>query len=449
MRIIRTQNRSVIGTADVDRITKEMVNIYHGIQYYDAKGVLLETPVPGYLSWEQGTAEYGHIPVRAYIYINYENSWDAAGFIITNFKKNLQRGFHTNNKWGFRETVFLEQRDGSNQFTLEEYLLETGPLIVNAVMVSPMAIVNSSHPLNIKHRENQFTWIVTDNHRMFQYGLPGKYTKIPNMIASTVTIVVDVMHSLMDLEDGSHTLGFPVLKKNVKVLKQHILLSKYVGIDAHVYKLLGGAVDSRRFDGFHQITIRLATDSYEPKEFHKLIKSLTELQTRESSETKWENDKCGLCYVPVFGDYYVVRHAEQPAVVCKFCAHYDSKIAAEINSDVYKVYRKTHTHTTTSMLQIVDVTPVERVFLKSLLTAVQTGDIEMLDHSSPPDNHRLPYSKTLEANPRNVLLCCNAKCLGIPWSGVGSGELQHNYLEQLHLIKDGTTLFEFEFFRSY
>lgn len=424
MHLIKSTTVNRLLDAELDRISKSMVNIYWGTNYYTPMGVLEKNPTPDYLSWECETMSYEFVPIRGYIYLNFPNGLYDITFNSKLFCKRLMAFFEQNNKWGWRETVFLEHSYGPNQFTLEE------TSSTSYVAGDRMRIV-VGQPFNVKHRESQFSWIVTDNARMMQYSATGKHPKPQHLMASLTTIVVDVQHTI-DLQDGFHSLSFPPLNKAVTTLSKPIILNKMLGVDAHLYDRMGGDSVHKHFSRYRPLpaTILPAPETM-PTKFCvlKAIKDLTQLPNSKGTQ-----DSCGVCGIAVWESHYLVQHELNFAVVCKFCAHFDFAINTELNTLRYNIYVCESATTQASIMEICGMPEDEKRVIKMLHAAILKGCIEYISTSNPYTHGDFTF---INKNfPAILRFGC---CVGVP----ASKYFQDDVMEQIHKFAEGTYVFEY------
>jgi hypothetical protein len=439
MKLIRTKIRNVIGPADIRRISCEMINIYHGRKLFEEDG----TPVAGatldntpatYLEWEEGSMRYNYIPVRAFIHVNFKGGIYDTAFRAAAVRNQLLAEFQFLNRWGWRSEIYTDHQLGTSQFTVEKYdstLYTTGAELC----------ITQGEPFHTKNREFKFTWVISDRPSLFQYSAPGKFPKPYNMPAAIATIALDVAHTVTDLEDGFRCTSFPPLMKNVDVVARTLNLSRRVGVEAHIYTLMGGpSPDSRCWDDEHMEY----TASLEKRPLWKegtkvhLVKELKEM-AKVKSDADNEGTRCTVCRVDVFDKYYQVQRDGPDGnpvrvVVCKFCAHWNTKANSEMNTGNYKIAVATSSTTAASLVEIVSASIQERDVIRHLLREQAKGTLK--------------YVTPKEGDDFAIVNKCHSGALITKLGnthivGMQSCKEYQEVLEQIHRFPDHTHVFEY------
>ena len=428
MRIIKTtkayNDKSVaLAYEDVDRISKEMVNIYHGIQYYDSKGILLDKPVPDYMKFDYETMSYEFIPTRGYIYIKKHNNAEYSCYDL--LIANLHTLFEHNNKWGYRDSVYLSQNTESTNFII-------GQSNVEDYSMGNIGIFVGKNAYSTKHSEFQFSWIIVDSDKsIFQYKAPGKYISPHQLVSSMATIVVDTTHSL-NFEDGYRCLDLPELDRPIHILPRAIILSPLVGVDGHIYQLLGGEHTSKRFGRFRPINRQIReAPSVMPTKYYRKLKTIEDLGSQTACST--DGTTCGVCNVEVFDSYYLVEKSDKHCALCKFCAHFDPKIAATLTDLQYKVMRCTSSTTADQLVEACDMPDLERMVLRSFLQVARRGDISCKLIKE--------INKSVPRLAMSTPVVTWGTCLGIP-SGFYD-RFETHCLDIIHTFADNTYIFKY------
>jgi hypothetical protein len=437
MKLIRTRVRNVIGDADCTAIAKAMINIYHGRKFFQEDG----TPVQGatldntpetYLEWEEEGMTYNYRPVRGFIYVNF-----AAGVYDTSFKGAIVRAkllqeFQRLNHWGWRKEIYTDHAVGSNQFTIEKY---------NALCYTAAAdmVISVGNAFHTKYREYKFQWIISSEPSLFQYTVPGKFPKQYNLIASTTTIAIDVAHTVSDLEPNYRSVGFPKLTKVVDVVPRVLNLSHNVGVDGHIYTLIGGSSpDSKCWSDFMEYTRTLEKKpllEYQGTTLAKKVHLVKDLQSLQKADGDADDDgsRCTACRVDVFDRYYQVSRDGNHAVICKFCAHFNPKVNKELQTGNYKVAVAQSPTTAASLIEIA-AAGTERDVLRHLHQEVQRGTLKFV---SPQDGDELHFITKCHSG--GIVTKSGATTI----VGLLQSKQYQDVLEQVHLFPDQTRVFEY------
>lgn len=432
MKLLRTKIRNVLGAEDITRIAKSMINIYHGRKYFLDDGSVDVNAAETFLEWSEAGVKYSYRPVRGYIYINFRGGTLDTAFKSAPFRNSLLAEFQRLNRWGWRKDVWTDHTIGTSQFTLEKY--DSALYTVGADMV--IAVGSAFHT---KYREYKFQWIVSSESNLFQYTCPGKYPKPYQLMAALTTIAVDVAHVALDISDGSHTLGFPELTKNVDVVARDIKLSYLVGVEGHIYMLMGGAPpDSKTWCPFLKYTGRFSKEhvAYVGGKLEKpvhLVKDLASLKDAEG-DAKDDGVRCTTCRVPVWDKYYQVERNKNVAVVCKFCAHFTKAVNAELQSGAYNVAVAQSPTTASSLIEVAAMPQAERDVVRQLHREIQLGTIKFVEPAEGADLNFIT-----KCNGGGIIMHSGANTT----VGLMSGKTYQDVLELVHSFPDNTRVFEY------
>ena len=437
MKLIRSKVRNVIGDADITMICKSMVNVYHCRKLFQedgtaVQGATLDNTPETYLEWtdDESNMTYNYRPVRGYIHINYKNGIHDASFKSAVVRSRMLAEFQRLNQWGWRKDIYVDHAVGSNQFTLEKY--DASLYTAGADMV-----ISVGSAFHTKFREYKFQWIISAEPSLFQYTAPGKFPKQYNLIAATATIAVDVTHTVT-LDDGFRCVGFPPLLKKVDVVARTILLSHRVGIDGHLYTLMGGAgPESKCWTAFQKYTLALAKKpfvDYSGAALAKKVCLVKEFKALKDATAADDGARCTVCRVDVFDQYYQIEADDNIAVVCKFCAHYNKKVALELSSGLYKVAVATSPTTAASLIEITPMSPAERDVVRHLHAEIQRGTLQFV---SPQEGDELQF--ILKCHSGGIVTRSGKTTI----VGLMSCKEYQEVLEQVHHFPDHTRVFEY------
>jgi hypothetical protein len=217
-------------SSDLERIAKEMVNIYHGKKYYDTDkddAPLVDNPKEDYLIFEESGITTKITPSRGYIYIHTsKNVWDL-NIKYDQLKVLLNAEFNKFNIWGIRPYQAVFNNACALQYTYELRKTESTE--------NTIYITETNDPFNSKMSGATMTWYYSTQKSLFKYTIPGETRKPYQIMAAASTIIVDLAH-LIKLPNNYYSLSMPTLPiENVLVLKNTINLSKRCGADMHLY----------------------------------------------------------------------------------------------------------------------------------------------------------------------------------------------------------------------
>lgn len=396
MKLIRTASPKIISNTDLTLLCKAMVNIYHGRQLFQedgsaVAGATLENTPEDYLSWHEGDIEYGHQPVRGFIYINSATINNKPLERLGVFYRSILDLFIAINTWGWRRQVNLTHISGANPFTVEK---------MDAELYANEMIISFGKPFQTRHGEYKFQWVVTSMPQMFQYTAAGKYLKPNTLMASLATIVIDSDHKIMDLENGYRTLSFPALTRGIKITERPIILSRYVGIDGHLYAQLGGRIDSK-WSQFREFE-RVARDvEFWPQTEQKFVDSIDRLKTGGAANC--DGRLCAACGIATFNEYYQVECATAVAAICKFCMHFNHQVNLELNTAPYRAAVAHAATTREQLISTVEMKDNEQHVVQSIHNAILQLEMEYV----LPDNaalHFLSYkmASAVKVKGRNI-----------------------------------------------
>lgn len=430
MKLICTKIRNIIGPADITRIAKACINIYHGRKLFEEDG----TPVAGatldntpatYLEWEESGMIYNYIPVRAFIYVNFKAGIYDALFKCSTVCNQILADFQFYNRWGWRTEIYTDHVTGTSQFTIEKYDAEL-------YTAGSDICFTAGEPFHTKNNKYKFVFIISDKSSLFQYSAPGKFPKPYNLAASLVTIVVDVAH-VTELKDGFQCTGFPPLLEDITVVARTINLSRRVGVEAHIYTLMGGPCPgSKCWSGGH---LKIVSDLerralwVEGTKVHK-VSSLAGVNAAKGDATA-SGTCCTVCGVEVFDKYYQVQHTIINVVVCKFCAHWNSATNLEMNSGRYLIAVATSTTTAASLVEIVNATVHERDVMRHLLQQQAKGSLTHTISSEFAVMNKCSMGSIVTKMGNTTII------------GTQSCKEYQDMLEQIHLFPDHTRVFEY------
>ncbi len=385
MRIIKPVARGILQHCDIELIAKEMVNIYQGAECYDIKtGDPHPEPKEGYLSWERGSMLYECISHRGYIYIHNPppefNKNDKK--IVSNLLSAFERA---NMRFGIRDCTYIDHIDGTSQFTTED--TQDCHKVHGRPAVDSTVVSQNGTPFMCKFRENSITWIVSDEITLFQYSAQGKRPKIQNLLASITTIVVDLNHTLPNFEQGFRTLEYPCLDtaRDIHIIHSEIILSQVLGIDYYLYSNIRGSSVKLYNNQLMTIGVRYLVKDDGTRHAYYKVKTLSDLQSIDSKR-ETTDEACGVCGINIFNQFYCVYRAAHGAraadaiasvAVCKFCAHYQRKIANEMNSGTYDIVKMTSNTSRGSIIEISPVHDQEKHMLHALSRAIDNKMVEI------------------------------------------------------------------------
>lgn len=423
---MRTSIKDHLADRDLVLIAKEMVNIYHGVEYWNIRtGQLETTPDKNFMKWEIETVGYEYIPCRGFIYIN-SSDYSASNII----RKKLLQAFNLYNRWGWRETTFVSHIHGSNQFTLEECEDHPG---------DEMAIVEiNSNAFANKNIKGKFIWTISQDSRLMQYSITGKYPKPYLLISAMTTIVVDVKHSI-NLTPGDRWYSYPPLAKDITIVKRGIpiLLSVMLGIDGHVYEQLGGDHGNLRFGKFRVLNSTITIVAVGEPQIEVNVAKISAVEDLKSLGTNVPTEeKCAVCKILIFGEFYIVSHDEMACRICKFCAHFNPKINTELNSGTWTVARTRSATSVESLIEILNFEPIEKNLLRDVQKSIKQLDMRLL---SIKDAFGEEFIFFKGADQVTVLMIGNSEFVGVSGLSVFSNEL----MDQIHLVPDKTRLFHY------
>lgn len=225
-----TEVQNFYSLTDFERIAKEMVNIYHGIKYYNTDIInapLLKKPINNYLSFEESGVISTITPARGYIYINCDQDLWELNIKFNELKNILKQNFNKFNLWNNRKFKAVFQNSKALQYTYELHKIEDNENIIE--------IFESNDPFNSKMYKESMVWFYSNKKELFKYTIPGETRKPYQIMAAASTIILDLSHNI-NLPDNSFTLSMPSLPKDkIFILKNNIYISKRAGIDVHLY----------------------------------------------------------------------------------------------------------------------------------------------------------------------------------------------------------------------
>ena len=286
MKFLKSENKTVFTLRDADTIAMEMINVFHGIQYFD-DGKLLATPRPGYMSFNSKNSEYDIVPAYGEIYLSNEaGSNFGKKRSIKHVIAEVTNAFNRLNTWGLRAMNFSTSGDGQLTVAVQDSKCAIEIIVKNSARCSYSA---------------QMTWLFTITetpYRYIHYAIPTPQTEdVSEFMMSATTIFMD--YQLGELYPRS--LSWPQLPALVTLLPMALHITDMLGIEAHVY---------------YHFTGKLVPDT-SFKTCHVPVVVVTTTETETKTEKK-EHTHCSSCEVPLWGDFYV--DAGKP--VCKFCIHY-------------------------------------------------------------------------------------------------------------------------------
>lgn len=371
MRIIRSQSVGVISKENIDSIVMEMVNIYHGIQYYDpVRRAELKAPIPGYLTHTHGNFTDEIIPVKGYIYVHIANGAAAA---IKQINKNLVTKFNQFNRWGRRKLVYEYIATTNVLCTAAQSTDEAGLSIIGTV-----AKTKKLYGGPVKGVEME--WVISDDAQLFKYReMIVDELETYQIVGAASTIVIDAKHTI-PVPDKA-TLSFPSFPSHIKMLRRPIRTAKPFGYEAGVWDAVYEAIHGAPSPTYSIVAQKLDRDVYEYDD--ALGFPVVE--------------RCSVCNVYIWGEYYHCakpdaetkgdaaapvaaaapakrgrgQKAESKSVtgadygVCRFCAHYTSYEFAR--ADIITT-RKSPVKVMNVLLGFSGMDPDTRDALKQLLT---------------------------------------------------------------------------------
>lgn len=377
--IIKAVTPEHITDKEIELVAKEMVNIVHGTQYYDSKGIELKVPKREYLGFEKGTMSYECLPVRGTILVNSKNELWGLNISLTSLKKKLDAAFLRANKWPFPGDVYRFTEGGGNQFTME------------CAPCNNVVRVVETDPLVFKQFAERFTWHITNRRRLFQYQMPGVYLKTPHLLSAMSMIVLD-LKTTMPFDHGYFSLSFPKFPYPVQVFGGKIHIDPYLGIDAHIYNHLGGKYVESNFQDLAKVIIgeisydNLVVQPYaETAEQHKDPIKIFDIDVDEKRDEKKDEKKrakkavpvkrelirqpeaCHKCGIKMFDAFYAVKRTGKTICICKFCAHFSYTIA-NLNPHEYTVAKCQHPLTRAMFARTMTLTALEKEIIDILIS---------------------------------------------------------------------------------
>lgn len=299
MRYFKSKILGEYSTEDFIRIAKEMVNIYHGIQYYDtttADAPLLKKPIAGYLSFEHGTIKSTITPARGYIYIHTTNDLWSLNITPDKFKQEFESKFMEYNLWG--------NRIYSATFDQAPALVYSYALRSVDEKAQDVFVINTTDIFHSKTYTHGMCWFYTAKHEAFKYAIPGEARKPYYIMASASTIVLDLSHSIR-LDDGYGSLSMPQLPSDkITILKKHIILSKRAGIDTYLY---AKQRDIDILPPYKPLSIKITTTEEKTPKF-KYVRPTSLMNEYNPWVTEFAQteipDICYICHTKLWGSNY-------------------------------------------------------------------------------------------------------------------------------------------------
>jgi hypothetical protein len=363
MKLIKSRVQNSVTDPDAVSIAKEMVNIYHGTEYYDTEtGQEIPDATPDYLKWTVGEMDYEYCPARCAIYVDSS----IHGKTLETFRQKIVTEFHRYNKWGDRTSIYKNHVGmESNQFTYE-----TAPVPCGQWVMAP------GKPNHAKYSEYPFSFIMSDEISIVQFAHPLKHPKSHDMMTFATAIVFDLKWSI-PVEEHMQYLNYPPATNNVTFIKQSIILCQYTGID----RVLIG----RQYPAQY---LKSELEQLAPFEPHPDQTFYADLAMTRKVEADQVIEHCATCTQRLFGRYYVIeaKNTNKHIAICKFCMHFDYL--------TNKTIRDTKNDITAYIANAPDAVRVELIakhpqcrLLETLDVAIRADDVKFIPPNKLDEHH--------------------------------------------------------------
>lgn len=475
MRYIKGAAKNFIANSDIELIAKEMVNVFHRTEYYDIANGGIEVNNPKhnkYFKFEVGTMEYNISPHRGYIYINCNEIY-RLNKTISVIKHNLTDAFNHFNKWGKPTYIYTHfaNTDKNDIYNFENY---TPTQLVTQEVSSENYdnIYVTDTDLSGGNTKNNYenyimAWQLITKKNAVRYVVDGNYLSIQELAKSPSLVVLDLNHTLI-IPHGFFSINYPPLPNKIKAyIVNTIDISPKIGIDVHIYNTLvksnkhpgkfseilkfAKTTQVYMYDGqFKDLWVSLDTTNENPFEFLKeknkqmLMPAPSdsssipvEKKTKKVIEVKNANEKykvsiCNYCGIDLFDSFYLMKLDAAQMCVCKFCAHFNSKIHAHIQKFNGVIMRIKHPIDTIDKIRTLDLDPKEIEILDTIQKGIMTGNKIHANASDPLINAlNLSYTKEV-IKYKNVI-------------GISNDDDINDVINDAYLLPEGTVVFKYSF----
>lgn len=292
-----------LGKFDIDCIAMEMVNMFHGVQYYDSvTGTPIKPPRPGYLSFtHDGDMEDTIIPARGYLYFHTDTG-PYAHIQPKALARSLAAAFQAFNPHG-RDENFVYLPGSGTQMTLCAKDAEEDKTSTIAIFSTERDVWKS------KSVDAHMAWYMTAERALCRYQTPDPIGREPWRLAmACTTIIIDMKHEEY-LPRGFFSLNHLPPPSHVKFIESPIYIDEKCGAELHLWHLLT--------DKKPAVFMELKLPTFEAPSLDTL--------TPSNGKLGWKS--CHICEAPVWGMFYIFAIDEKNCqTICKFCIHYNQTL---------------------------------------------------------------------------------------------------------------------------
>jgi hypothetical protein len=289
-----SEKEDFISHADLVRIAKTLVNVYHNTLYYLANGELNPAPQRNRLFAWKKVFDYNLVINKVFINI------PSADYIklIKNLIPQLYILFDEYNTWGDRKNPILTHKNNC-PYTVVVNKQKTGPyekLTVAHAKRCERIMINlaTQDPHRMEVTRSHLNCLITGpKNNPFTNSFEGCYKEYAVILEECVTIVLDIEHKNY-YADGYFSME-PFRDTRAVVIREEINLGILCGVEPHLYKFLGG---------------KPKNDTFTP---------LISDDLTEAAYTDDIPEQCKLCKIELFDKFYYCDNN----AYCKYCVHFN------------------------------------------------------------------------------------------------------------------------------